>query len=143
MEKLIKDTGVYGQEKHKRVTSEVPLELPDDARIEVGPDRAARSLAPKSDKGTYDPFDKFKTDPENYYYYAVNAKHAMLREERIRQGFELINDATHGDLVLGRIPRERHEEMEKKEKQKAKDQLRAPKEQYKEEAKRLGVPVEE
>lgn len=136
----------FGQVIPKKEFAEAkaqPLEIPDDAVVEVGNDRARRSLAPDPDKGTYDPFEKYKTDPDKYFYYAVNGKAALLREERVRQGFELIPEAVHGDLVLGRMPIEQHKKMIAKEEEKSKAQLRAPKEQYIEEARRLGVPVEE
>ncbi len=114
------------------------LELPDNAEIVVGDDRAKRSLAPTDDGGRYDPFDKYKTDP-NCYYYAINANNKLLREERKREGFELIPDAVCGDLVLGKMSIERHNEMMKKEQVKAKAQMRAPKENYRKQMEEMGA----
>jgi len=116
----------------------VPMELPDNCTIEVGEDMAKRSLAPNPNMGTYDPFAEYKTEPDKYFYYAVNTR-PLIRQERERQGFELIPEAVHGDLVLARMSKEKHETMVRKEEQKAKAQLRAPKESYKEEMKRMGA----
>lgn len=115
-----------------------PMEIPDEASLEVGNDRSRQTLAPSPERGGYDPFEKFKTNPEKYYYYAVNNK-PLMRDERTRQGFELIPEATCGDLVLARMPIERHKDMVKREQDKAKKQLRAPKQAYKEEMEQMGA----
>jgi hypothetical protein len=116
----------------------VSLKLSDDADIQVGSDRSRISLCPDPEKGTYDPFDQYKTEPEKYFYYAVNVD-KKARIERETQGFELIPDAVFGDLILARMPNEKHEKMLKKEQQKAKAQLRAPKAAYREEMKSMGL----
>ena len=112
----------------------VPLHIPDGVEIKGPYPVAEPTLADEA----FDPFAQYKTDPGNYHYRALNIRPQNMRERKA-QGYETIPEAEFGDLVLGRIPREIHERRLAREEQKTKQQERAARERFKNEAETLGV----
>lgn len=101
----------------------------------TGGDRVLRpSLA--SEKA--DPFKKFKTEPDKFYYRAINTRESNVRV-REAQGYQTIGGSQFGDLVLAKIPREQREAQEAAIRAKNEAQREAVIEQFKEEAARHGV----
>lgn len=87
----------------------------------------------------FDPFAPFKEDEKLWYYRGLNTKPASLRKRKA-QGYEIVSDeARHGDLVLGRIPRELKQAREQKNLAKAAGQKEAVASQFKEAAARQGI----
>lgn len=85
------------------------LELPDDAEIKAGPPVRIPTLA----DATFDPFNKWKTDPENYYYRGLSMREKNMNKRKA-MGYEVVSpDATHGSLILGRLPRHVKEARDK------------------------------
>ncbi len=110
-----------------------PLHMPDDTKIEVH-DVKSPSLA----GGQFDPFDQFKTEPDKYYYRALNTRPQNMRV-RQAEGYETIKGSEYGDLILGKLPLEEHNRRIAKEAVKIKRQETAAKERFKSEANDLGV----
>lgn len=111
----------------------VPLNMPDDTKIEVSPVKT-----PSLVDGKFDPFSQYKTEPDEYYYRAINIRPQNMRERKA-QGYEVISGAEYGDLVLARLPLHEHERRIVKEQNKIKQQEDAAKERFKSEAAELGV----
>lgn len=110
------------------------VEFPADAKIEVVGAVKEPTLA--SDQ--FDPFARFKTDPDKYYYRALNIRPQNMRV-RQSEGFETIPDSEYGDLVLARLPKEEHEKRLAKEDQKTVNRTRAAVDTFKQTAAAAGV----
>jgi hypothetical protein len=85
----------------------------------------------------FDPFTKFKTEPDMYYR-AINTRAHNLRK-REAEGYKTIPGSEYGDLILAKLPKEIRVEREDYIKEKTKNQTRAAVEQFKETAGKSGV----
>lgn len=104
------------------------LELPDDAEVKVGdPVRIPTLASPE-----FDPFNKWKTDPQHYYYRGLSMREKNINKRKA-MGYEIVSpDATHGTLILGRLPREIKEARDKANVTKAESQSKSVAEHYQE-----------
>lgn len=114
------------------VVSEKPIEEVLQ-RVSAAPRKKMNLTNPK-----FDPFTKFKTDEKRFYYRALNTKPDNL-SVREAEGFELIPEAKFGDLILGKLPRDVHEDMAADTQEKTERQTEAAVNQFKEDAARHGV----
>ena len=101
-----------------------------------------RVLRPSLTNKKADPFGKYKTEPDKFYYRALNTKATNMRI-REAQGYQPIGGSEFGDLVLAKLPKEQREMREQELRDKNKAQLEAVKEQFKEEGRKHGVEVYE
>lgn len=85
----------------------------------------------------FDPFTKFKTDP-NMYYRALNNRATNITK-REAEGYKLIPEAKYGDLILGCMPKDNRAEREAYVKEKTEKQKQASVEQFKEAAHQGGI----
>lgn len=94
-------------------------------------------------------------DP-NYYYCWLNAKADNLERARKIWGYEIIGpnhkesallppnalgERKAGDVILARMPRERHERIERMKARRAADQVGAAENNWKEQAEKAGLPI--
>jgi len=97
-----------------------------------------RVLRPSLASEKADPFKKFKTEPDKFYYRAINTRESNVRV-REAQGYQTIGGSQFGDLVLAKIPMEQRVAQEAAIRAKNDAQREAAVEQFKEEAARHGV----
>uniref|UniRef100_A0A6M3K8G9 Uncharacterized protein n=2 Tax=viral metagenome TaxID=1070528 RepID=A0A6M3K8G9_9ZZZZ len=119
----------------EQVQEAVPAVFPDGTKIEVlGP------VAPPTLTGAqFDPFEKFKKEPNKFHYRALNNRAHNLRK-REAEGYELVQGAKpFGDLVLAKIPIENKKAREKKKSDRLSSMKRAVKAKFREEAAQHGV----
>ena len=110
------------------------LELPDDAEVLAGPPVKIPTLA----DAQFDPFNKWKTDPQNYYYRALSSREKNINKRKA-MGYEIVSpDATHGSLILGRLPRELKDARDKANTAKAESQSKVVAEGFKEQHDSIG-----
>jgi len=124
--------------------SEEKVELPEKAE----PTNPFEHLDPKTVKVSvtsidttspnYDPFEKYKTEPEKYYYRALNVRPNIM-SKREAQGYEIVPEAKqYGDLKLARMPWELRNQRVKKVEDKTKKLTESTVEQFREQATRHG-----
>jgi hypothetical protein len=110
-------------------------EFPDGARVEV----AGMVRPPSLASPQFDPFTKFKTEPEKFYYRGLNVNPKKLQKRKF-EGYEIVSsEATYGDLVLGKLPLAMKEAKDRAKLQKTRDQQKAVNEGFHEAAERAGV----
>lgn len=110
------------------------VELPiDDIREITVSSRKKVSLA----NPDFDPFTKYKKDPNMYYRALNNRSHNITKREA--EGYKIIPEAKYGDLVLGCMPKENRAERVAKVEEKTAQQKAAAVDQFKEDAARGGV----
>lgn len=125
---------------HKKLVHKVSpdagssFEIKDPDSVKV----IGRVKEPTLGDANFDPFKKFKTDEDHYYYRAINTRphNVRLREA---QGFELITGSEYGDLVLGRMKKDVKESLDDKEAKKIQSMKTAPAQQFKQIAEAGGV----
>jgi hypothetical protein len=107
--------------------------IPEGASISVER-RAKPSLADKR----FDPANKFKTDPDHFYYRYIPSR-PRERNMREAEGYQPIPGSEFGDLVLAKLPKEIQQENVAELNDKTERQTDATVNQFKEEARRMGV----
>lgn len=113
------------------VEGAVDLGIEDIRNISVTSRKRVSLADPK-----FDPFTKFKTDP-NMYYRALNNRATNITK-REAEGYKLIPEAKYGDLVLGCMPKDIRSEREAYVKEKTEKQKEASVNQFKETANKEG-----
>lgn len=96
--------------------------------------RAKPSLA----NAQFDPWKKFKTDPEHFYYRGIPTR-PRERSMRESEGYIPITGSEFGDLVLAKLPIDMQQENVAEINDKTKRQEEAAVNQFREEAARHGV----
>jgi hypothetical protein len=86
----------------------------------------------------FDPFNKFKTEPDKFHYRAINTRAHQLRR-REAEGYQTIAGSEFGDLVLAKIPKEIKEQRAQAVIEKSDMQKEAGTARFKEDAERAGV----
>jgi hypothetical protein len=82
-----------------------PRKNPGGVTLPEGQITVDRVRRPTLADKRFDPFEKFKTEPDKFHYRALNSKaHNISKKEA--QGYETIGGSQFGDLVLGRIPKD-------------------------------------
>jgi len=106
------------------------LEVPDDAEVKAGPPIRVPTLA----NPQFDPFSKWKTDPTNYYYRGLSTREKNMNKRKA-MGYEVVSpDATHGSLILGRLPRHVKEARDSANIAKAESQSKSVATEYREQS---------
>ncbi len=126
-----------GRKKVEPVTTETKgsmVELPIDDIREISVTSRKRGTLANPE---FDPFTKYKTDP-NMYYRALNNRASNITK-REAEGYKVIPEAKYGDLVLGCMPKEIRKERETYVAEKTLQQKKATSEQFKEDAAKGGL----
>jgi hypothetical protein len=106
------------------------VEFPDDARIE----NLGRVQPPTLANASFDPFSKYKTDPDRYHYRALHTQPMNLSRKQAA-GYDIVTDeekggsVQFGDLVLGRIDKGLYDARTENDVKKAKSMTKNVKKQ--------------
>jgi hypothetical protein len=127
------------EEKVRTSADGQSVEFPDNAKIEsLGPVQV-----PTFSSAQFDPFGKFKTEPNKYHYRGLNTKEINLSRKQAA-GYEVVTDpekggsVKFGDLVLGRIDKGLYEARMKKSDDKARSMARSVKKKTESELQEAG-----
>ena len=91
----------------------------------------------------FDPFNQWKTDEKHFHYRALNTNPKNMQVKKA-EGWEIVDpQATYGDLILAKIPREEQQERVKETRERTKAQITAAVDQFKETAAGAGVQVDQ
>ena len=89
-----------------------------------------------------DPFTKFKDDEKRFAYRALNINKRNMREKEA-EGWQPIPGSEYGDLILAKLTRDDYEDNKQSVIEKTQAQTQATVEQFKEEANKFGVQVDD